>query len=489
MLLSGVFIAGNRRDAPASIAMAFALLAAGPVRAETLQEALASAYRDNPDLLAARSGQRANDENVPIQKSQGMPQLSGQVQGSTYVLDDPAARTYNRAISASANASLPIYQGGAVRNAVNAAKTRVAAGQYDLTATELQVFANVVTAYMDVMRDSAIVSLNQSNVRALDVNLRGSRDRFEVGDLTRTDVAQSESRLAVARANLETARANLIQSRETYIRMVGHEPDDLQAPPALPGLPDTPDTAVSVAVAANPSLASARKEREATGIDVKAARSRRLPTLAVTSGFSYFDALDTLRTPLAFEHTKQVTAGVTLRMPLYQGGLPAAQVRQSQARESSAMERETSVERGIVAQTRAFYASWKASLEVIQSSEVAVKATALSLEGVRAENSVGTRTIIEILNAEQEALQARVQLVSARRNAYVAAFSLLASMGKATAADLNLDGGALYNPQTNYDRVRNKWFDWDDDKVPRPVATSTVGTRAQTSDVPANMEY
>ena len=162
-------------------------------------------------------------------------------------------------------------------------------------------------------------------------------------------------------------------------------------------------------------------------------------------------------------------------------------MRQSQALQSQSIEQEIEVERNIIAQTRSAYASWQASIQSIESNQKAVEAANLSLEGVRAENSVGSRTILDILNAEQEALNARVQLVSARRNAYVAGFSLLAAMGHAEADDLNLETGALYNPMVNYERVKGKWFDWDFDPAPRSQATRTVDTPAQNANVPAGL--
>ena len=176
-----------------------------------------------------------------------------------------------------------------------------------------------------------------------------------------------------------------------------------------------------------------------------------------------------------------MTAGVTLSIPLFQGGRPAAQVRQAQSRTSQAIENYVEVERGVIAQTRGAYAAWQANQQIIAASQQAVSANALSLEGVRAENSVGTRSILDILNAEQELLSTQVQLVSAQRNAYVAAFSLLAAMGKAEARDLGLGGGTLYDPEVNYRRVRGQIFDWNDDPAPKQVATDTRGVPAATA--------
>lgn len=466
-----------------------------PVQAETLQGALAKAYASNPTLTGARAGQRATDEGVAIQKASGRPALD--VQGSyTESILKPAISftSPQRTINAQTQLSVPLYQGGAVRNGVRAAKTRVEAGQAQLRGTEMSIFSQTVAAYMDVIRDTAIVSLNLANVNVLEVNLQATNDRFEVGDLTRTDVAQSQSRLALARSDLQTAQANLITSRENYIALVGEAPDNLEPPPQLPGLPENPDAAVQVALRDNPDIMAANKAREARAYDVKAAKASVLPTVSAFTQAGYTNYLHSLNSSAQDSNgnivegpqiNKQAAAGVQINIPLYQGGRPAAQVRQSQALESQAIEQAIETERGVIAQTRASYASWQASLETIKSAENAVSASGLSLEGVRAENSVGSRTILDILDAEQEALRARVQLVSARRNAYVAGFSLLAAMGHAEADDLGLDGGALYDPTDKYKRVRGKWFDWDFDPAPKATATRTIDSPAQNANVPA----
>ncbi|MDX3910201.1 MAG: TolC family outer membrane protein [Sphingobium sp.] len=456
-----------------------------PASAETLQEALLKAYQSNPTLTGARSGQRAVDENVPIEKAGGRPRLNATGNYTESILKPTISFTSpQRAATANAQLSVPLYAGGAVKNGVRGAKTRVEAGRASLRGTEASVFSQVVAAYMDVIRDSAIVSLNRANVGVLEVNLQATNDRFEVGDLTRTDIAQSQSRLALARSDLQTAEANLIRSRENYIALVGSPPDNLETPPPLPGLPANPDLAVQVAVVDNPDILAAKKQREAAFYDVKVARAAAKPTVSAFTQAGYTNYLNTL--PIGQSDSqinKSAAAGVELNIPLYQGGRPAAQVRQSQAFESQAIEREIEIERGVIAQVRAAYASWQASLQTIVSSQAAVDATALSLEGVRAENSVGSRTILDILNAEQEALISRVELVSAQRNAYVAGFSLLASMGHAEADDLGLAAGVLYDPVQNYDRVKNKLLDWGGDPAPVPVATRTVDTPAQNAKV------
>jgi outer membrane protein len=466
---------------------ALCLLAPLTANAETLQQALLKAYETNPTLTGARASQRANDENVPIQKAAGRPNAS--IDGQyTETLKQVGFTNADRNVQANGTLSVPIYSGGAVRNGIKAAKTRVEAGRADLRATESSVFSQVVAAYMDVIRDSAIVSLNRANVHALDVNLQATNDRFEVGDLTRTDIAQSESRLAVARSDLQTAEANLIASRENYIALVGNPAAGLEKPPELPGLPPTPDAAVEVALRDNPDILASVKDREAAAYDVRVARASRLPTVSTFAQGTYSDYLGSLKSivpGVVDQSAHQAAVGASVTIPLYQGGRPAAQIRQSQALESQAIEQAIGIERGVISQVRAAYASWQASLQTIASSSKAVDASALSLEGVRAENTVGSRTILDILNAEQEALSARVQLVSAERNAYVAGFSLLAAMGHAQAADLDLEGGTLYNPVANYDRVKNKLSDWDADPRPQAVSTRTVDSPAQNANVDA----
>ena len=468
--------------------LAIVLLAstAAPLSAETLREALVKAYQTNPTITGARAGQRATDENVPLARSRGLPAAGATANFSEFVENSNAGiGSPSRQLSVGVQLSVPIYSGGSVLNAIRAAETRVDAGQGILRDTEASVFSQVVSAYMNVISNSAIVSLNEKQVGVLRVNLEATRDRFQIGDLTRTDVAQSESRLALARGQLENAQANLITSKENYIQLVGSAPGMLEPPPPLPNLPGSPDMAVTVALDGNPALFAAEKRREAATFDTRAARGARLPQLSAVASGNYSDFLGSIRGAgipgVAIAQTsRSATVGLQATIPIFQGGRLGAQVRQSQAFESQAIEQLTATERNIVAQTRSAYASWRASNQLIVSFEAAVSAATLSLEGVRAESTVGTRTILDILNAEQELLNAQVNLVTARRNAYVAGFSLLAAMGKAGVTDLGLDGGVLYDPNVNYRRVRRSINDWASDPTPAAVATRTVDTPAQT---------
>ena len=474
-------------------------LAAVDARADDLREALVSAYVTNPTLQAARANQRATDENVPIAKAAGRPAANANA-SLTQIVDPTGSSTSDlggglmtegptRTLNAGVNLSVPLYSGGAVKNQVRAAERRVEAGQADLRGTESAIFSQTVGAYMDVILQQAVVGLNRNNVQVLTVNLEATRDRFEIGDLTRTDVAQSEARLALARSDTRTAEANLINARERYIQVVGKTPLDLQPPPPLPNLPATPDEAVAVALDNNPDIEAARERSRAADYDINVASASRLPQVSAVVGGSYSNTLGSFRIIGSPIQPAQSSSGLTIGLqgsiPLFQGGRPAAQRRQAQARAGAALEQEIGAERDVIAQTRSAFSSWRAANDVIISSQAAVDAATLSLEGVRAENSVGNRTILDILDAEQELLSAQVRLVTARRSAYVAGFTLLAAMGKAEARDLGLDGGLLYDPETNYRRVRGKWFDWENDPPPVAKATRTVDTPAQTGAISA----
>lgn len=465
-------------------------LATQPLEAETLQQALAQAYRTNPTLNAARAKQRSVDESVPLAKADGRPDARVTGTYTEQLYRDPSAfglNTPQRNIVGQATASVPIYQGGIVRNSIRSAKENVQAGQHTLRATESSVFASVVAAYLDVIANSAVVTFNRQNVHALEVNLQASTDRFEVGDLTRTDVAQSESRLGLARASLQSAEAQLIASKERYISLVGSEPVDLEAPPPLPGMPDSPETAVNVALKDNPDILAAKSARDAAHYQVNAAKGQAAPRLSAFINGSYLDYLESekkLNSPFPPPgSSRSAGAGLQLTIPLYQGGRPGALARQATARESQAIEQIIGTERDVIAQTRSAYASWQASLQAIASTRQAVQSGALSLEGVKAENSAGTRTILDILDSQRDLLNAQVQYATAQRNAYVAAFSLLAAMGHAEARDLGLDGGPLYDPNVDYKHVRNKLMDFDFGSSAKPVSTSTVDSKAQTATV------
>jgi outer membrane protein len=450
---------------------------AGTASADNLREALVSAYQTNPTLTAQRETLQATDATVAIAKAAGRPQVSATVGlnrdlSRSGILESSGGK--GPTLSAGADFSLPLFNGGSVRNSIQAAKTRVEAGRATLRAVEGDVFTNAVSAYMNVIRDRAVVELNENNVKVLETNLEATRDRFQIGDLTRTDVAQSEARLQLGRAQLATARGQLTGSEATYRQQIGHPPGQLAPPPPLPPLPTTPEEAVRIALANNPDLISISRQAIAAGYDVRVVEASRLPTISGVASETYVNALGGSTSPLFPSTGTQSTIGLSARVPIFQGGLPAARIREAQAQEGQVLEQVVGTERAVVQAARAAFATYDAAQKAIQSETVAVQANQLALEGARAEQSVGTRTVIEVLNAEQELLQSQVSLVTAKRDAYVAGFQLLNAMGQAEAQDLGLDGGPLYDPLGNYRRVAVNWNDWATDKRYTPVATRTI---------------
>jgi outer membrane protein len=458
-------------------AAAAAIALAGMAPAETLREALVKTYATNPVLMAQRQSLRVTDEGVAIARAGLRPSITGTA-GVNQDVISTGGLANGRNFTAGVEVGYPLFNAGRVRNQIRAADTRVEAGRANLRATEGDVFTEAVGAYMDVIRDRSIVALNENQVRVLETNLQATRDRFEVGDLTRTDVAQSEARLSLARSNLAIALGRLQGSEENYRRVVGDLPGDLQPPPPLPPLPATPDQAVAIALANNPDLVAITAQARAAGLDVNVLRADRLPTVTASSAGRYVNYLGTADEQFApgapgDRTTGQV--GVTARIPLYQGGVVGARVRQAQAQQAQLLEQSINIERVVVAQTRSAFATYSAAQQAIQSNTIAVAANELALEGTRAEQTVGTRNVLDVLNAEQELLQSQVALVTARRDAYVAGFALLNAMGQAEARDIGLDGGALYDPVANYDRVTRRASDWGDDADYQPQSTRTSG--------------
>jgi len=461
-----------RKSLSATLAVA---LLAGTASADTLRDALVSSYQTNPTLTSQRQALEATDATVAIAKAAGRPQVSATVGLNRTLTQSGLLINGGKGptVSAGVDLSYPLFQGGAVKNSVRAAETRVEAGRATLQAVEGDVFTQAVTAYMDVIRDRAIVELNQNNVKVLETNLQATQDRFQIGDLTRTDVAQSEARLQLGRSQLATAQGQLTGSEATYRQVIGRAPGVLAPPPPLPPLPASADEAVRIALANNPDLVSISRQAMAAGYDVNVARAGRLPSLSAVGSETYVNNIGN-NNGVVGNTGNATTIGLSARVPIVQGGLPAARIRQAQAQQGQVLEQVVGTERAVVQAARAAFAAYDAAQRAIQAETVAVQANELALEGNRAEQSVGTRTIIEVLNAEQELLNSQVALVSAKRDAYVAGFQLLNAMGQAQAQALGLDGGPLYDPLGNYRRVANNWNDWASDPRHPTVATRTV---------------
>ena len=442
----------------ASVSLLAAL--AQPALADTLADAIASAYSNNPEITAARAQLRATDETVEIARTDTRPNVG--VTGSFVNQLTDRFGNYGQVWTGGIQITQPVWEGGRVRAGISAAEARVDAARARLQATEHAVVTDTVTAYADVLRMQSIVALNENQIRVLEQQLQASKDRFEVGDLTRTDVAQSDARLAAARSNLIGARTQEIAVKQAYERLVGRPPVDLQPLPPLPPLPATEVEVHDRAMAANPNMQAARLDEQAAQQDVRQAKAQRGPSVGVTAAATYNHSTGALFARLGL--APQI--GVSANMPLFTGGLIAANVRAAQARQSAALERISLTERQISETAANSFAQLRASEAVIQASKVLVDANALAAEGVKQENQVGSRDILDVLNAEQELLNARVQLVTAERDRYVAGFTLLEVAG---AFQVVLDGApvARYDPEVNEKRIKAKgWSEFGYDPDP-----------------------
>ena len=437
---------------PAVCAVA-AYLAAEPVTAETLAQALSSAYRGNPTLGAERARQRADDESVPRALSGYFPSLAATV-GFGPSLDRAGSGRFSltQPLALGFSASQTITNFGRTLNAVRSAESNVLAGRETLRGTEADVLLSAATAYMDILRDRAIVELQRGNIGALEEVLRATRKRVELGDLRPTGQAQAEARLARGRADLAVAEANLVASRASYRLAVGHEPGTLGFPAADVAASMQLRGSLADGAADAPSIRSAAHLADAAELDAAGATAELLPTLGFRGSGS-----SSLGRSLTASDIPLLAGEVALEIPIYDGGAAYAQVRQAKEIVGQRRFELAAATDQVRADIRSAWGVLQSARASIPSAEAAIAANEVALAGVQREQLAGQRTILDVLNAQQELLNARTSLVTARRDRVVAAFSLLAATGDLTAARLHLPG-PHYRPEVHYRQVRDKRF-------------------------------
>jgi outer membrane protein len=435
-----------------------------PTWADTLEGALVQAYQNNPSLNSQRASVRATDEGVPQALAGYRPKvnINGSI-GTQYWDTTTRTSTHNpkdyihqfgtmTPNSYGITATQTLYNGFQTANKTRQAESQVQAARETLRVTEQTVLLSAVTAYMNLLRDSAILDLQRRNVEVLQEQLRQTRDRFNVGEVTRTDVAQSESRLATGRSQVLSAEANYTASVATYRQVIGVEPGKLS-----PGSPvdrfsprDLPQS-IGVATATHPAVTSAQYNVDAALLQVKVAESALYPTLSVQGNVLQSNEISLLQ-------LKSFNAAVLgqLTVPIYQGGAEYSLIRQ--AKETLGQRRlDLDTARDQVRQT--VVQSWgnldaaKANIEATQAS---VQASEIALNGVREEARVGQRTTLDVLNAQQELVNARVSLVTAQRDRVVASYTLLAAVGRLSPQILGLHV-PTYDSNVHYQQVRDTW--------------------------------
>lgn len=446
------------------------MMGAAPIaaQAESLADAMVMAYRTSPELAAGRANIKQLGEVAVQQAAGGRVQVTGtasftaQLRSLTPLQNFQRLRSFVFPSSMQLDVTQPLYTGGQVENAVEAAETRITAEEARLIATEQQILLNTVIAYADVRRDQTLVSLGKNNVRVIREQLRAARERFDVGEVTRTDVAQAEARLAAARSTLAATQGQLQNSREAYQRIVGQYPGKLQPLPPLPDLPKTIDAAAQIALSEEPNIRAARFERAAAGSDVRAAVGSLLPQVSLLGQISKTDSLNV-------EDDAQATAsvGVQVTIPFYSGGANYSQIRQAQAAAEAADAAISATMKDTRQQVGIAWSDLNVSRASIRAGNLEIRAAKIAFEGVQEEAKVGARTTLDVLDAEQELLDARGDVVSSRRDEYVAAYNLLFSIGKLTTGHLGLDLGGTASISDYYASVKDKNFGYDatDDTV------------------------
>jgi outer membrane protein len=462
-LLAAIFSAG--------VAGAFA----APACAETLADAIALAYETNPTLQAQRATQRALDENYVQARSGWRPQVSLQASAAFTEFRTPRAAR-NRAIdtngdgipdtvipatgsginrvnsgSAGLNLTQPIWTGGRTAAAVSAAEGDILSGRETLRRVEAQVLLSVVQAYVDVRRDQEGVRIRQENVAVLQKQLEESRARFDVGEITRTDVAQSESRLAAAQALLQSALAQLAVSRANYAASVGQNPGELAPVPSLAYmLPRNADDAFGVAERFSPLLRAQQFAEQASRARVAAARAERMPNVSVRASLGYSGAVEPFDSGL-YSREAQVVGVVTV--PLFTGGLTTSRIRQSIERNNTDRINIETQRRAVLQAITQVWNQLIAARASIDSTAEAVRAAKIAREGTIEEQKVGLRTTLDVLNAEQELRNDELTAAAAEHDEYLAAASLLAAMGRLEAKDL-IPSITQYDPKRNVRKLR-----------------------------------
>lgn len=461
---------------PAATADAASLMPPAPNKPSlSLMEALAVAYETNPTLAAQQASLRATDEGVDIANGNWRPTISA---GGTYAYQQyyffpqtiPGVGTFStisaHPLQGALTITQPIFKGGRSIAQIGRAKALVRVGRAQLIAAEQTVLLSAATAYMDVVLNTAVLNLRKRNVELLQKQADATQAQFNAGSLTRTDVAQAQARLAGAQSDLTAAQSQLAISVANFLQAIGREPETLETDPTLPpALPASLDDSTTLALKQNPNIVVARENEVAANYAVDDAFGAMLPTFSVQGQYGYGQG--SLVTPTGgfnnTPHTAQHAITVTgqLNVPIYQAGVEEATLRQAKELHAQAELNIHVSDRAVRDAVAVAWAQFESAEASIASGEAAVAANRIAFEGVSKEQSVGGRTILDVLNAQQELLNAAVALVTAKHNAVVAAFQVLSASGALTATNLGLKV-KLYDPTVHYDNDAAAWIGFGD---------------------------
>jgi outer membrane protein len=434
----------------------------GPAAADTLLGALAAAYQTNPQLNSQRAIVRQTDEGVPQALSGYRPRVNATANiGEQFTWQEVEVgggapnvkqRQYTQPRSIGVTAQQTLFNGFQTGNRTRAAESQVSAARETLRVIEQTVLLDAATSYMNVLRDAAILEVQRSNVRVLGETLRQTRDRFNVGEVTRTDVAQAQAQLAAGQSQMLAAESNLVTSRATYRRVIGNEPGNLAPGSPVDRLsPRTLPGAISEGIAMNPSVTAAMYGVDVATLQVKVSEGALYPVVTLQGNVQ---RAHDVTGAITEQFTASVVGAVTV--PIYQGGGEYSVIRQSkellgQRRLDLATTRDQA--RATVVQAWGQHEAAKAQ---IQAAQEQVRASEVALNGVREEARVGQRTTLDVLNAQQALVNARVNLVTAQRDRVVASYTLLSAVGRLSPQVLGLPT-SIYDPMVHYQQVRDAW--------------------------------
>ena len=439
-----------------SVALASIVICANPATATTLRDALSLAYDNNPTILAERARLRATDEGVPQALSNWRPTVTitadaaKERQDSTVGTSESTVNRNPRGYAFTVTQNL--YRGGRTTAATKRANDEVRANRARLAGTEQSVMLSAATAYVNVVRGQEVLKLNIHNEKVLQRQLEATQDRFRVGEVTRTDVAQAESRVTGTKAARISSEGDLVAARAVYKNVIGETPKELEAVEPLGDLPASEGEAVALARKGNYAVIEADYDERAARRQVREIVGELLPLVTLTGNVQ--ERYGTSGSDSDIQ-TSTITARVSI--PIYQSGSVASRVRE--ARQTAARlrnERNQAVRDAVEGATTAWEALATARAQ-IDSFESQINANTIALEGVQQEAMVGSRTVLDVLNAEQELLDARVDLVSAERDRFVATFELREAIGRLSAKSLGLPM-TYYDPERHYRSVRGRWF-------------------------------
>jgi len=444
-------------------AAAYAIAAPRAARAESLADAIALAYRSNPTLQAQRATLKVTDEAYVQARAGLRPTVTGNVTAlyEEIPTDLPAPLPQSERVnqgSAGITISQTLFNGGRTAAAEQAATAEVLAAREGLRQTEATILQQVVQAYVDVRRDQEIVGIRENNLTVLSGQLDLTRAKFEVGQVTRTDVAQAEAQLAAARALLTTSQGQLDISRANYTAVVGEKPGQLAPEPQPPGMPGTVDQAFDVAEVESPVLAQARRTEESSRAKVVEAKAANHLSVALQGTIGYSGTLAPFDPN---DYGRTVTAQAVVTQPFFTGGLNSSNIRAALAQNTADRISIEGAHRQVVQQVSQAWSTMASSRANVTSDEEQVRAARVAFEGTQEEYKVGLRTTLDVLIAEQTLRDAELSLVQAHHDAYVAEAGVLGAMGRLEARYL-VTGVVLYNPATSFDKVKHaNGLPWD----------------------------